>query len=69
MKFWRRVLQHQDKIQLIEYFMNDEGLEHLMEVAYAEDHIPNLGRAAATESSAPMAGAEQSSEGPSAGSL
>jgi hypothetical protein len=34
-----RLLQHEDKLRLIEYIINDEGLEHLVEVACAQDYI------------------------------
>jgi len=39
MKFWRRLLQHDEKLRLIETIINDEGLEHLIEVACAQEYI------------------------------
>lgn len=53
MKFWRRVLQDSEKLQLIEYFLNDEGLEHLIDVISGMDHIPNHGRGPADEAAVP----------------
>jgi hypothetical protein len=50
MKFWRRVLQDSEKLNMIEYFLNDEGLEHLIDVVSGIDHIPNHGRAPASSS-------------------